>query len=243
MTVDFRRKTCYTKVNSAYRGDAMDMGAKIRQARLDAGLSQRQLCGEEITRNMLSLIENGAAKPSMKTLTVLARRLGKPVGWFLEDTAPDPSELTGSADALRQAGEALAQGKAIYAAQLLDCVTSPLLHREKLLLAAKIPGADLQTLCASLPSLDEELLLRAEAALEAGHHDRCGILLSAAEDREAPAWNLLMGKLAMARKNWGEAAAHLEKFASPQTLPLLETCFRELGDFKRAYEYACKQRG
>jgi transcriptional regulator with XRE-family HTH domain len=221
----------------------MDLGSKIRQARLDAGLSQRQLCGEEITRNMLSLIENGAAKPSMKTLTVLARRLGKPVGWFLEENAPDFSDLAGSADALRQAQEALSQGKPIYAAQLLDCVTAPLLHREKLLFSAKLPGADLKEICASLPSLDEELLLRAEAALETGQHDRCGNLLAAAEDREAPAWNLLMGKLAMARESWSEAASHLEKAESPQTIPLLETCFRELGDFKRAYEYACKQRG
>ena len=54
----------------------MELGEKLKQARLDAGLSQRQLCGEEITRNMLSLIENGAAKPSMKTMQYLAARLG-----------------------------------------------------------------------------------------------------------------------------------------------------------------------
>ena len=36
----------------------MELGQRIRQARQEAGLSQRQLCGEEITRNMLSLIEN-----------------------------------------------------------------------------------------------------------------------------------------------------------------------------------------
>ena len=32
----------------------MELGEKLKQARLEAGLSQRQLCGEEITRNMLS---------------------------------------------------------------------------------------------------------------------------------------------------------------------------------------------
>jgi transcriptional regulator with XRE-family HTH domain len=68
----------------------MELGEKLRQARLEAGLSQRQLCGEEITRNMLSLIENGSAKPSMKTLQYLAARLGKAsaifwkkLPWFL----------------------------------------------------------------------------------------------------------------------------------------------------------------
>lgn len=63
----------------------MELGEKLRQARLDAGLSQRQLCGEEITRNMLSLIENGSASPSMATLKSLASRLGKPVSYFLEE--------------------------------------------------------------------------------------------------------------------------------------------------------------
>ena len=49
----------------------MELGEKLRQARIEAGLSQRELCGEEITRNMLSLIENGSAKPSMNTLKYL----------------------------------------------------------------------------------------------------------------------------------------------------------------------------
>ena len=63
----------------------MELGEKLRKARLEAGLSQRQLCGERITRNMLSQIENGTAKPSMQTLQYLARQLGKSVGYFLEE--------------------------------------------------------------------------------------------------------------------------------------------------------------
>ena len=46
----------------------MELGEKLRLARQEAGLSQRQLCGDVITRNMLSQIENGSAKPSMETL-------------------------------------------------------------------------------------------------------------------------------------------------------------------------------
>lgn len=65
----------------------MDLGQKLRQARLEAGMSQRQLCGDEITRNMLSQIENGTARPSMDTLRYLARQLGKPISYFLEDVA------------------------------------------------------------------------------------------------------------------------------------------------------------
>ena len=65
----------------------MTLGEKLRQARLEAGLSQRQLCGEAITRNMLSQIENGSARPSVATLQYLAQRLGKPVGYFLQEEA------------------------------------------------------------------------------------------------------------------------------------------------------------
>ena len=65
----------------------MTLGEKIKQARLEAGLSQRQLCGEEVTRNMLSQIENGSAKPSMATLSYFATRLGKSVSFFLEEEA------------------------------------------------------------------------------------------------------------------------------------------------------------
>lgn len=63
----------------------MELGQKLRQARQERGLSQRQLCGELITRNMLSQIENGSARPSMDTLCALAERLGKPVSYFLEE--------------------------------------------------------------------------------------------------------------------------------------------------------------
>ena len=63
----------------------MDLGQKLKTARLEAGLSQRQLCGDIITRNMLSQIENGNAKPSYATLQALCAKLGKPVSYFWED--------------------------------------------------------------------------------------------------------------------------------------------------------------
>lgn len=73
----------------------MELGERIRQARLEAGLSQRQLCGDVITRNMLSQIENGTARPSMDTLRFLAERLGKNISWFLEETAvTSPNQQT-----------------------------------------------------------------------------------------------------------------------------------------------------
>lgn len=63
----------------------MALGDKLKQARIQAGLSQRQLCQGIVTRNMLSQMENGAANPSLATLSALAGRLGKPLGYFLEE--------------------------------------------------------------------------------------------------------------------------------------------------------------
>lgn len=80
----------------------MTIGEKLKQARLEAGLSQRQVCGDAITRNMLSLIENGAARPSMDTLKYLAARLGKSVSFFLEETSVETPNPQVMADA-RQA--------------------------------------------------------------------------------------------------------------------------------------------
>lgn len=71
----------------------MELGQRLRQARLDAGLTQRQVCGDLITRNMLSQIENGTAQPSMDTLCYLAEKLGKPVGYFLDEQTAPPNQL------------------------------------------------------------------------------------------------------------------------------------------------------
>ena len=71
----------------------MDLGERIKNARLEAGLSQRQLCGETVTRNMLSLIESGKARPSMDTLRHFAQMLNKPLSWFLEEeTVTSPNQ-------------------------------------------------------------------------------------------------------------------------------------------------------
>ena len=57
----------------------VEMGELLRQARLEAGLTQRELCGERITRDMRGERENGAARPQMATLEDGPYALGKPV--------------------------------------------------------------------------------------------------------------------------------------------------------------------
>lgn len=58
----------------------MKLGEKIRKARLALGMTQSELAGDFITRNMLSQIENGLAMPSLQTALYIADKLGLDAG-------------------------------------------------------------------------------------------------------------------------------------------------------------------
>jgi tetratricopeptide (TPR) repeat protein len=60
------------------------LGERIRTRRKELGLTQAQLGGADVSKAFISLVEKGRAKPSLDTLSVLAQRLQKPVGYFLE---------------------------------------------------------------------------------------------------------------------------------------------------------------
>ncbi len=70
------------------------IGERIRTLRLSKNITQSELCADFITRNMLSLIENGAASPSLATLTELARRLDVPVGFFFADSDKETARFS-----------------------------------------------------------------------------------------------------------------------------------------------------
>ena len=263
----------------------MTLGQKLLAARLEAKLTQRELCDGIITRNMLSQIEHNTAHPSMETLRRLAGRLGKPVSFFLDEDAavsanqdciqkarqalnaeyyaaarehlavfrqPDPMlewerQYLSFAAALGAARQALAQGQEPFARQLLTEAVCPIaqLERQRLLLLGRTQGADLCQIAAQLPSLDEELLLRAQAALHDGNRERAASLLAAAEDQKHPRWNLLQGQLLYEKRCYDRAVPclTLAQTQYPELcLPMLEICYRELGDFQNAYLCACRQR-
>ena len=67
----------------------MNLGEKIKAARLERHMTQKDVVGDYITRNMLSKIENGSATPSVKTLEYLAGALGLPAGYFMTETGGD----------------------------------------------------------------------------------------------------------------------------------------------------------
>lgn len=63
----------------------MNIGKKIKELRSEKLMTQSELAGGEITRNMLSRIENGAALPSLGTIVYLAQKLGVPAGYLLSE--------------------------------------------------------------------------------------------------------------------------------------------------------------
>ena len=61
------------------------LGEKIKYERKKRGMTQAELSGEKITRNMLSRIESGLAAPSLDTLYYIADKLALPVSYLLAD--------------------------------------------------------------------------------------------------------------------------------------------------------------
>lgn len=61
------------------------MGEKIREARLQRGLTQGELGGELVSASMISQIEADKTKPSYPLLTALSNRLGLPPEHFMSD--------------------------------------------------------------------------------------------------------------------------------------------------------------
>ncbi len=84
----------------------MTLGQKLRQARLARGLTQSQVAGTRITRNMLSQIENDQASPSVRTLEYLAAALGVNAGWLMtEEESDSASSRLARARAMLRGGE------------------------------------------------------------------------------------------------------------------------------------------
>lgn len=260
----------------------MNLGQRLKEARLASGLSQRQLCGDTITRNMLSQIENGSARPSMDTLRYLAGRLNKPVSYFLEE-APVASP---NRQRLLDARTAFAQGDAARVLELLEDYQGPdaLFDEERGLLeklsymelarqairqqrlpyarqllekaeeiSTMYPAQELQRqfllyeagAVEKLPNMDNMLLVMASAAVAAGDTGRAKALLEGAEDKSSAQWRRLKGLSCFAAGEYAAAAQLLlsvEEAYPKEVLPKLEVCFRELGDYRQAYAYACKQR-
>ena len=82
------------------------LGERVRAARRDAGLSQAQLAGDELTKGFISQIESGLVRPSIRSLQHIAQKLGKPLDYFIGD---EPLAATKRATFHHLAAEAAAE--------------------------------------------------------------------------------------------------------------------------------------
>ncbi|MCS6590627.1 helix-turn-helix domain-containing protein [Bacillus cereus] len=69
------------------------LGEKIKALRKEKKLTQTALAGSELTKSMLSQIENGKATPSMKTLQYIAEKLECETSFLLEEDEEEIVEL------------------------------------------------------------------------------------------------------------------------------------------------------
>ncbi|PKM51371.1 MAG: hypothetical protein CVV02_07130 [Firmicutes bacterium HGW-Firmicutes-7] len=71
----------------------MTLGHKVKEARIAKQMTQKELAGDFITRNMLSQIENDNAAPSIKTIEYIASILDKPISYFMDSEQSDQGSI------------------------------------------------------------------------------------------------------------------------------------------------------
>jgi transcriptional regulator with XRE-family HTH domain len=83
------------------------LGERVRERRLELGLSQRELASKGVSYAYISRIEAGTRNPSVKALRKLAPKLGVSVEWLETGEEPtrfarfEPAELALLEKALR----------------------------------------------------------------------------------------------------------------------------------------------
>lgn len=93
------------------------MGARVRQLRIERGMTQGQLASDDFSSGFISLLETGRTRASLRAAEILARRLGVAVSELLasRQESSATAELT-----LLQAEAALSKGDAAGARALAE---------------------------------------------------------------------------------------------------------------------------
>src|SRR6202035_2183028 len=71
---------------------AARVGTNIREVRTKLGMTQAQLAAPEFSISYISAIERGKIRPSLKALSILARRLDVPLTFLLEGSPSGAAE-------------------------------------------------------------------------------------------------------------------------------------------------------
>ena len=108
-------------------GTPSPLGARIRKARQELGLTLQAFSGDDFSRAFLNQVELGRAQPSTQTLRIIARRLQRPIEYFLED----PGDSTAALElALAEAEISLHQADAPRAERLMTQMLARLIPAE-----------------------------------------------------------------------------------------------------------------
>src|SRR5438067_478099 len=96
-------------------GALQALGARLRAARQERKMSQEQLAQPEFTKSYVSAVERGKARPSLKALDLMSRRLGLPMTELLatplpEEPVPDLAALGADLSARLVQAELLING-------------------------------------------------------------------------------------------------------------------------------------
>jgi len=78
---------------------------RVREARLEAGLSLAELAGDDVSRTFIHFVEHGRSRPSPAVLALIARRTHKPVSYFMAESTADSGDGTDLAADLTRVGE------------------------------------------------------------------------------------------------------------------------------------------
>jgi len=149
------------------------MGARIRKARQQLGISLSVLAGKDFSRAFLNQIELGTARPSVRNLQIIAKRLNRPLEYFLQD---DELSATAIELALTEAETSLRRGDGPQAGRLI----ANLLERQNLPEEIRV----------RIDLIHAEALMRQGAA-----DDSMAILQRAIAISEARRWNPLLVEL------------------------------------------------
>ncbi len=94
---------CIVGVKRGGRGSGLPVDPiRVREARLEAGLSLAQLAGDDVSRTFIHFVERGRSRPSKAVLSLIARRTGKPISYFMLQATSENQSGTGLAAEITQ---------------------------------------------------------------------------------------------------------------------------------------------
>jgi transcriptional regulator with XRE-family HTH domain len=113
--------------------------SRVRQARIERGLSLADLAGAEVSRAFIHQLEQGLARPSLQVLELIAQRTGRAVTYFTGGELQHPvgPDLSGDLMAASKRLERLASTMELTEAnrEALRMVVNNLRHGARLIAA------------------------------------------------------------------------------------------------------------